>query len=144
MTQKSERDLKSLNNLKIKKTHIDMTKLLASGFYIQNFKTLASLCSWAGRFEPCLVANPQRQAFSWQTSNKWNNYLFGKLFLTELVQRKEFPGQDDILNETDTGQLDTDNDLPVRHHHSDGSEVDLQILWQLLTTSIARVLPKTK
>ena len=28
-------------------------------FYIQNFKPLASLCSWAGRFESYLVANPE-------------------------------------------------------------------------------------
>ena len=27
--------------------------------YIQNFKTLASLCSWAGRFASYLVANPE-------------------------------------------------------------------------------------
>ena len=30
-----------------------------SGFYIQNFKTLACLCSWAGRLESYLVANPE-------------------------------------------------------------------------------------
>ena len=30
-----------------------------SSFYIQNFKTLASLCSRAGRFESYLVANPE-------------------------------------------------------------------------------------
>ena len=28
-------------------------------FYTQNFKTLASLCSWAGRFESYLVADPE-------------------------------------------------------------------------------------
>ena len=28
-------------------------------FYSRNFKTLASLCSWAGRFESNLVANPK-------------------------------------------------------------------------------------
>ena len=28
-------------------------------FYIQNFKTLARLCSWVGRFESYLVANPE-------------------------------------------------------------------------------------
>ena len=28
-------------------------------FYIQSFKTLASLCSWADRFESYLVANPE-------------------------------------------------------------------------------------
>ena len=30
-----------------------------SSFYIQNFKPLASLCSWAGRFESTVVANPE-------------------------------------------------------------------------------------
>ena len=28
-------------------------------FYIRNFKTLASFCSWAGPFESYLVANPE-------------------------------------------------------------------------------------
>ena len=28
-------------------------------FYIRNFKTLACVCSWAGRFESYLVANPE-------------------------------------------------------------------------------------
>ena len=28
-------------------------------FYIQNFKTLASFCSWAGRIESHLVGNPE-------------------------------------------------------------------------------------
>ena len=28
-------------------------------FYMQNFKPLASLCSWAGRFESYLVAHPE-------------------------------------------------------------------------------------
>ena len=30
-----------------------------SSCYIRNFKTLASLCLWAGRFESYLVANPE-------------------------------------------------------------------------------------
>ena len=30
-----------------------------SSFYISNFMTLASFCSWAGRFETCLVENPE-------------------------------------------------------------------------------------
>ena len=30
-----------------------------SSCYIQNFKTLASLCLWAGQFESYLVANPE-------------------------------------------------------------------------------------
>ena len=37
-------------------------------YYIQNFKSLASPCSWAGRFESYLVANPRRQVFSWRGS----------------------------------------------------------------------------
>ena len=32
---------------------------------IQNSKTLASLCSWAGQFESYLVASSWRQVFSW-------------------------------------------------------------------------------
>ena len=35
---------------------------------IQSLKTLASLPSWAGRFESHLVATPQRQVFSWRGS----------------------------------------------------------------------------
>ena len=34
--------------------------------YIQNFKTPASLCPWADRFESYLVANSRRQVFSWR------------------------------------------------------------------------------
>ena len=40
-----------------------------SSFYIRNFKPLASLCSYAGRFESYLVANSRRQVFSWRGSN---------------------------------------------------------------------------
>ena len=36
--------------------------------YSRNFKTLASLCSWAGRFESYPVANPERQVLSWRGS----------------------------------------------------------------------------
>ena len=36
--------------------------------YTQHVKTLASLCSWAGRFEFYLFANLQRQVFSWYGS----------------------------------------------------------------------------
>ena len=34
-------------------------KYNTSSFCIQNFKTLDCLCSWAGRFESYLVANPE-------------------------------------------------------------------------------------
>ena len=36
--------------------------------YSRNFKSLAKLCSWAGRFESYLVATPRRQVFSWRGS----------------------------------------------------------------------------
>ena len=68
------------------------------------------------------------------------HYLFGQLFLTEFVESEELPCKDNIFDEPDTGQLDTDDNLPVRHHHSHCTEVDLQIFRQLLTPGIARVL----
>ena len=37
-----------------------------SSFYIRNFKILASLCSWAGRFVSCLVEDSRRYIFSWR------------------------------------------------------------------------------
>ena len=36
---------------------------------VRNFKTLASLCSWADQFEYYLVTTPRRQVFSWCGSN---------------------------------------------------------------------------
>ena len=48
----------------VKPQHNQPTKLL----YSRNFETLASLCSWAGRFESYLVPNPRRQVFSWRVS----------------------------------------------------------------------------
>ena len=44
-------------------THIRIDS--GSSFYIRNFKTLASFCGCAGRFVSYLVANPERQVFSW-------------------------------------------------------------------------------
>ena len=44
--------------------------------YIQNLKTQACFCSWAGRFESYLVTNPWRQVFSWLCSNtKWVSWF---------------------------------------------------------------------
>jgi hypothetical protein len=33
-----------------------------------------------------------------------------------------------------------DDDLPVGHHHGDTPEQSLQVLWELLASSVARVL----
>jgi hypothetical protein len=68
--------------------------------------------------------------------------LFRQLFLAQLVEHKELSGQDDVVDEAASRHLDTDDDLSVWHHHGHRTEVDLQILWQLLTTGIARVLEK--
>jgi hypothetical protein len=66
--------------------------------------------------------------------------LFGQLFFTKFVESVEFLGQDNVLLETTTSQFYTDNDSSVWNHHSYCTEVDLQIFWQLLTTSITWVL----
>ena len=42
---------------------------ISSTCFSRNFKTLASLYSWAGQFESYLLANPRRQVFSWCGSN---------------------------------------------------------------------------
>lgn len=67
-------------------------------------------------------------------------YLLAELLLTELVERVELLGQDDVLDETTSRELHTDDDGSVRHHHGHGTEVDLQILRQFLTTGITWVL----
>ena len=36
-----------------------------SSLYIQNFKILAGLCSWAGQFVSCVVGDSWRHIFSW-------------------------------------------------------------------------------
>ena len=41
--------------------------------YSRNFKTLAGLCSWAGRFESCMVANP-KDRFSRDEAHMAGNY----------------------------------------------------------------------
>ena len=37
----------------------NQTKISSQACFMQNFNILASLCSWAGWFEPCLVTNPE-------------------------------------------------------------------------------------
>ena len=62
------------------------------------------------------------------------------MFLAELVEHKELPGQEHVLLETARRQLDAHDDLTVGHHHGDGAELNLEVLGQLLTTGVARVL----
>ena len=71
-------------------------------------------------------------------------YLFRKLLFTEFVKSEEFLGEHDVLLETTTGKFDTNDDSSVWHHHSHWSELNLQVLWQLLTTGISRILWNSK
>lgn len=68
------------------------------------------------------------------------SHLFGKLFLTQFVEGEELPGKQNVVVKPTAGQLDSNNDLSVWNHHGYSTEVDLQVLWKLLTTSIAWVL----
>lgn len=52
-------------------------------------------------------------------------YLLGELLFTELVESEEFPGQLHIVYEAAAGELHSDDDLTVRHHHGHGAKVDL-------------------
>jgi hypothetical protein len=63
-------------------------------------------------------------------------YLFCELLLTQFVQSVELLGEDDVLDESTRGQLDSDDDGAVGNHHGDCAEVDLQILGKLLTNGI--------
>ena len=49
-----------------------LRKYSTSSFFVCNFKTLASLWSWACRFESYLVVKPRRRVFSWRGSNQRN------------------------------------------------------------------------
>ena len=77
----------------------------------------------------------------WTTDNVTAvKHLFAELFLTQLVERVELLGKRNVLLETARRQLHANDDGAVRHHHGACAEVDLQILGQLLTTGVARVL----
>ena len=59
--------------------------------YIQNFKTLASLCSWAGWFASNLVGHPRRHVFSWHgSSNSWRSGHTGWLRICWTMLRSRF------------------------------------------------------
>ena len=70
--------------------------------------------------------------------------LFAELLLAQFVQGVELLGEHDVSLETARGELDANNDGTVRHHHSHGTEVDLQVFRELLTASITRVLKSIK
>lgn len=72
--------------------------------------------------------------------NRTSSDLFGELLLAQFVQRVELPAEDLVVTETCTSQFDPHDDGSVWDHHGYRAELDLQVLWEFLTTSIARVL----
>lgn len=66
--------------------------------------------------------------------------LLAQLLLTKFVESVEFLCKDYVLLETTARQLHSDNDRTIRNHHCHCSEIDLQVLWQLLTTSVSWIL----
>ena len=66
--------------------------------------------------------------------------LLGELLLTQFIECVELPAENLVVTETCTGQFDPHDDSSVRDHHGDRAELDLQVLRQLLTTGVTRVL----
>ena len=58
----------------------------------------------------------------------FNFYLFGKLFLAQLVEGVKLASQDVVLKEPARGKFHSYNDLTVGDHHGYGSKVHLQVL----------------
>ena len=65
--------------------------------------------------------------------------LFRQLLLAQLVQRVEFPAEDNVFLEPAGRQFHPDDDLPVGNHHGDGSEEDLEIFRQLLSPGVSGI-----
>ena len=75
--------------------------------------TLASLCSWAGRFESYLVGNPRRQVFSWCGSNVNDNVQlngYSMHFLEFFVYFQELS----ICLEEKQDNKDKDSNVPLK------------------------------
>lgn len=66
--------------------------------------------------------------------------LFGELLFAQFVQGVELPAKNLVVTETCTSQFDPHDDCSVRDHHGYRAELNLQVLWQFLTTGISRVL----
>ena len=67
-------------------------------------------------------------------------YLFCELLFAQLVEREELARQNDVVKETATSEFNSNDDLSVRNHHGDRSELDFKILGKFLATCIPRVL----
>ena len=63
-------------------------------------------------------------------------YLFRKLFFAQFVQSEEFSGQSHIVDKTTASKLHTNDDLTIWDHHGHCTELDLEILRELLSASV--------
>ena len=52
--------------------------------------------------------------------------MFRQLLLAQLVQREELSGEGDVLKEAAAGQLHSDDDLTIGHHHGHVPELNLK------------------
>jgi hypothetical protein len=71
-------------------------------------------------------------------------HLLRKLLLTQLVECEKLPGQNNVVNESTTGQFHPYDNLTVRDHHGHRAEVNLQVFWEFLPPCIARILNRKK
>jgi len=67
-------------------------------------------------------------------------YLFGELFLAQFIQGVKFSGQSDVFQKTATRKFHADDNLSVRNHHRHCTELYFQVFWELLPSSVTRVL----
>lgn len=62
------------------------------------------------------------------------------MLLAQFVERVELPAEDLVVTETCTSEFDPHDDGSVWDHHGYRAELNLQVLGQFLSTSVARVL----
>lgn len=53
--------------------------------------------------------------------------LFSELFFAQFVESEELLSKNNVLDEATRSQLDPDDDLSVRYHHSYGPEHNFQV-----------------
>lgn len=53
--------------------------------------------------------------------------LFSELFFAQFVESEKLLSKNNVLDEATRSQLDPDDDLSVRYHHSHGAEHNFQV-----------------
>ena len=67
----------------------------------------------------------KKNPFFKSLTNKIKLYLFGQLFFAKFVEGEELPGQGDVFQESAAGKFHSNNDLTIRNHHGDVTELNL-------------------